>query len=344
MSRRTRIGRVVPAPVRRALWNREEARPRTPIRLVLAIAVFLAIAIGTSIAVGALPLPPLGGTAALVIAGAGSLAVTTVGCAVAARFVDRRPLTDYGLRIDREWWTDCGFGLALGAALQTAIFLAGWAAGWYVPRGTLVSRSGEPFLFGVVSVVAFFLAVGIYEELLVRGWLLTNLAEGFRAVGDRLAAALATVLSAGVFGVLHATNPNATALSTGIIGLAGAFLALGYLLTGELAIPIGVHVTWNLVQGAGFGFGVSGVSLPVAAIETRVVGPTVLSGGQFGPEGGLLGLGGVLLGCAAIAWWVHRRTGRLRIHPAVTDPDLRKADSELLTTETGGGERPTANE
>jgi membrane protease YdiL (CAAX protease family) len=342
MSSRTRIARIVPASVRRALWNGEEARPRTPIRLALAIAVFLAIAIGASIAIGALALPTPEGTAALVVAGAGSLTVTAVGCAVAARFVDRRPLADYGLRIDREWWIDCGFGLALGAALQAAIFLAGWAAGWYVPRETLVSRSGEPFLLAFAGVLAFFLAVGIYEELIVRGWLLTNLAEGFRLVGDRLAAGVATVLSAGVFGVLHATNPNATALSTAIIGLAGVFLALGYLLTGEIAIPIGVHVTWNLTQGAAFGFGVSGVSLPVTAIETRVVGPTVLSGGQFGPEGGLLGLGGVLLGCAAIAWWVRRRTGRLRLHPAVTDPDLRKADSELLTTGTGGNERRTA--
>ncbi|SDX94104.1 CPBP family intramembrane glutamic endopeptidase [Halopenitus persicus] len=342
MSSRTRIARVVPTPVRRALWNGEEARPRTPIRLVLAIAVFLAIAIGASIAVGALSLPTPEGTAALVVAGAGSLAVTAVGCTVAARVVDRRPLADYGLRIDRGWWIDCGFGLALGAALQAAIFLAGWAAGWYVPRETLVSRSGEPVLLAFAGVLAFFLAVGIYEELLVRGWLLTNLAEGFRVVGDRFAAALATVLSAGVFGVLHATNPNATALSTAIIGLAGVFLALGYLLTGELAIPIGVHVTWNLVQGAGFGFGVSGVSLPVTAIETRVVGPTVLTGGRFGPEGGLLGLGGVLLGCAAIAWWVRRRTGGIRLHPAVTDPDLRKADSELLGAETGGDGKRTA--
>ncbi|WP_245710015.1 CPBP family intramembrane glutamic endopeptidase [Halopenitus malekzadehii] len=338
MPPRTRVSRMVPDPVRRALWNDAEARPRMPVRLTLAVAVFLVVAIGVSLAAGILPLPVPGGSAALVGVGAASLAVTVLGCVVAARVVDRRPLTDYGLRIDREWWIDCGFGLALGAVLQAGIFLAGWAAGWYVPRGTLVSRSGESFLLGLAGVIAFFLAVGVYEELLVRGWLLTNLAEGFRVVGDRLAAALATVLSAGVFGVLHATNPNATALSTTIIGLAGVFLALGYLLTGELAIPIGVHVTWNLTQGAVFGFGVSGVSLPVTVVETQVVGPSVLTGGQFGPEGGVLGLGGVILGCVAIAWWVRRRTGRLRLHPAVTAPELLDDGVEGSDDEDGEGE------
>ncbi|MFA9516687.1 type II CAAX prenyl endopeptidase Rce1 family protein [Halopenitus sp. H-Gu1] len=318
--------------LRSIVWNGEERRPRLPIRVVLAIVVFGLLGIGTALGVGRLPVSAPSGTAALVVSGLGSLAIVVVGCVIIARTIDRRRFGDYGLRIDRAWWIDCGFGLVLGALLQTAIFLVGWAAGWYVPRGTFVSTGG--FAGAFASVLVLFLAVGIYEELLIRGWLLTNLVEGLRFVGERVAVGLAVAVSSGVFGVLHAMNPNATSLSTAIIGLAGVFLALGYVLTGELAIPIGVHVTWNFTQGAVFGFGVSGLSVPATVIETQVAGPTFLSGGQFGPEGGLLGLCGVLVGCVAIAWWVKQRTGVLRIHPTVLAPELVTGRSDADRNES----------
>jgi membrane protease YdiL (CAAX protease family) len=314
---------------RTVVWNDDERRLRLPIRLVLAVVVFGLLAGATMLGIGALGVSLPEGATALALTGLGSLAIVTVGCAVVARTIDRRRFDDYGLRFDRDWWIDCGFGLALGALLQAAIFLVGWAAGWYVPSGTFVSTGG--FAGAFAGVLVLFLAVGIYEELLIRGWLLSNLAEGLRFAGNRLAVGVAVAVSSGVFGVLHATNPNATALSTTIIGLAGVFLALGYVLTGELAIPIGIHVTWNFAQGAVFGFGVSGISIPATVIETQVVGPAVLSGGRFGPEGGVLGLCGVLVGCVAIAWWVDRRTGGLRIHPSVLAPDTVTDASDFGT-------------
>lgn len=310
------------ARLRYALWHPTERRSRAPIRLVAGGAVLVIAVLAAQLAT----LAALGDRfdqGSAVLFGV-STVVTGVAVVLAlgpvARLVDRRRVADYGLRFDREWWVDCGFGLGLGVALQAAVFLVGWVAGWFTVTGTM--RADGPFLLTFAGLGALFLAVGIYEELLVRGWLLTNVAEGVRFVGERAAVVVALGVSSGLFGLLHANNPNATPLSVAIITLAGVMLAAGYLLTGELAIPIGLHVTWNLAQGAVFGHGVSGLDSEATLIATEATGPSLWTGGAFGPEGGLLGVAAIGLGCVAIAGWVRFRGGTVRLHSAVTTPDL----------------------
>jgi hypothetical protein len=55
-----------------------------------------------------------------------------------ARLLDRRSPSRLGLRVDREWWLDLGFGLFLGALLMSAIFLVELAAGALSPVATLL--------------------------------------------------------------------------------------------------------------------------------------------------------------------------------------------------------------
>jgi len=307
--------------VRRAVWASDERRLRMPVRLLLTGLAFVLVSVALG---GVLRVVGIGGSdagayAAILQVGLSGLVVTFVVLVPCGRFLDRRRLRDFGVRLDRDWWVDCGFGLALGAGLQAAVFGVGWLVGWYEVTATFVSDGS--FAIGFASVLVLFLSVGIYEELVVRGWLITNLAEGLRFAGES-AVGIAVMLSAGVFGAAHAVNPGATTLSTSIIALAGVFLALGYVLTGELAIPIGLHVTWNLFQGAVFGFGVSGLSVPATILETKPTGPKLLTGGSFGPEAGLLGLAAIVVGCGAIVGWVQWRTGSVGIHPRVTAPEL----------------------
>ncbi|WP_251342271.1 CPBP family intramembrane glutamic endopeptidase [Haloplanus halophilus] len=327
---------------RTLLWNDAERRPRALLRVVLLVVVTALLAIGTSLGAGG----ALGGVRTALEAAFGEAAATAASAVlgvaltggvvslstlIAGRYVDRRHLRDFGFRLDRDWWLDCGFGLALGAGLMTLLFLVYLAAGWVRITGTVQPRAG--FAVRFLGLVGVFLLVGVYEELLARGYLLTNAAEGLVGwVGERGAVAAATLVSSLVFGLAHATNPNATTLSTVAIVVAGVMLAAGYVLTGELAVPVGLHVTWNLFQGGVYGFPVSGLGVGASVVVVETSGPRLLTGGAFGPEAGLLGVGAMALGTAAIALWARWRTGALAIHPAVTTPDLR-AGGEAVDAE-----------
>src|SRR5690606_39480810 len=110
-----------------------------------------------------------------------SLVAIVASVWLAGRFLDKRRFAEFGLRIDRRWWEDFGFGLALGAVLMALIVVVELAAGWVTVTGTFVtSNPATPFIVAILSPVIIFLIVGFQEELLSRGYQLTNLAEGLR--------------------------------------------------------------------------------------------------------------------------------------------------------------------
>lgn len=321
------------APLQRIFWNNQERRLRALWRLLLQLILVVVIAILAS--VGAFFLFQSGAialgvnSAAIVLYSAVLMLLGIAGSMwVAARLLDRRPFADFGLHLNRDWWLDLGFGLGLGALLITAIFVVEWALGWITITGTLQTTDpDQPFALAILVPIVLFLCVGIYEELLARGYWLRNIAEGlnFTVIGPRRAIVLAWLISSALFGLLHANNPNASVLSTVNITLAGIFLGLGYVLTGSLAIPIGLHITWNLFQGSVFGFPVSGLGLRTTFIALDQGGPALWTGGIFGPEAGLLGVLAILVGCLLIMLWARRRYGRVALHTPIAVSPVRSA-------------------
>ncbi len=317
------------------VWNRTERRLRAPWRLLAGIVCFGILTVATVLILGPVALAVgieffvgFGPTTQPLVVNAVLGLVVMAALVPVGWFLDRRRFADYGLRIDRQWLIECGVGLCTGAAAITAVVGVGIAGGWIAVGGIQLTADSVG-LFGLLVVV--FVVVGIYEELLVRGYLLTNLAEGFRyfeLVGHRLAVAVATLLSSGVFGVLHLTNPNATLLSTAVISAAGVMLALGYLYTGELAVPIGIHITWNIFQGLIYGLPVSGIELPVTLVATTSQPPAGISGGAFGPEAGLLGILGVGVAAACIVGYTRYQYGTVMLVETVSTPDLRDGSIE----------------
>jgi hypothetical protein len=154
------------------------------------------------------------------------------------------------------------------------------------------------------------IVVAVAEELLVRGDQTLNLSEGLRPLGRPQAVVAAWLISSFSFGMLHLYNPNSTWLSTFYLAMYGLMLGVGFILTGELAIPIGLHFAWNYVQGALFGFPVSGRMLWSTSLLTiQEQGPDFWTGGEFGPEAGLVALMVALLGALLIVLWVRWRYG-----------------------------------
>jgi membrane protease YdiL (CAAX protease family) len=233
---------------------------------------------------------------------------------VAGRLWDRRDWTDYGFRLDGAWFADLAFGLVLGAALMLLIFALEWAAGSVRVVAVFQSGGDTSFWHALLWPLFTFLAIGFTEEAFVRGYILRNTAEGLRwgPISPPAALVLAWLSSSAFFGWLHWGNPNASLTSTIGIALGGLLLGLGYVLTGRLALSIGLHVTWNLFEGTVLGFPVSGIDLSAARVlVTEQSGPDLWTGGAFGPEAGLLGALVCLGGGALIVWWARRRGGRL---------------------------------
>ena len=335
----------------RIFWNAQERRLRALWRRAIqGAAWFLILSIGqigvavivaaSGLASGALTPESLANPAAvqemilslpgLVLAlQAVSFAATLLTVWLAGRLLDKRPFAGFGFHLNQDWWIDFGFGLALGAALMLVIFLVELTAGWVTVQGTFMThRPGMSFAGGILAALVTFVLVGISEELFFRGYQLRNWAEGlhFGSLGPRAAILIAMLLSSILFGVLHTGNPNANLASTLNLFLAGLFLALGYVLTGELAIPIGLHITWNFFQGQVFGFPVSGLDIRSAAfIVIEQYGPDIWTGGPFGPEGGLVGVGAMLLGSLLVVLWVRVRYGEARLCPALASPPGREA-------------------
>jgi len=243
---------------------------------------------------------------------------------VAARFLDRRPLADFGLRLDAAWWRDIGFGLVLGAFLMLLIFLVELAFGWITITDTFYVADGGAFGLATLVFLATSLAVGIREEMLSRGYHMTNFAQGCRKLFGPWGSLIAGwVISSVMFGLMH-WNRGATVTKIVYIVVAGMFLfGIGYLLTGRLAISIGVHITWNFFHSGVFGFPVSGTSASrVTFIAIEQGGNDLLTGGAFGPTAGVVGLAGILVGACLIALWVRRREGRIRLYLPMTDPRI----------------------
>ena len=322
------------------VWNDRERRTRAPVRLCLAVVLLFAAAAGAVLATSVLAAvaPDTAPAAATALFDTVTMLVpyaALVGALLAAAWlVDRRHPADLGLDTSRAWWADCAFGLALGIALPGLVFALALAADYLRVTGTLVTRP-DPFLavgggvapaLGLALTLAYFVGVGVFEELLFRGYLLVNLAEGldgWLGANRRAALAVSAALTTVGFGVVHGANPSATPLAVLVISLYGGFFAASYLLTGRIAVAVGLHVAWNFAVSSVFGFPVSGVTTPVTAVAVEVTGPRLLTGGAFGPEGGLLALVALAAGCVALAAWVRWREGELSLRESVAVPDLR---------------------
>jgi hypothetical protein len=224
--------------------------------------------------------------------------------------------------------------------MTTAIFAVELAAGLITVEQLFLSRPGlgidAGFPVAFVLTVLMFVAVGVGEEVFVRGYLLTNIAEGLNGlgpVGPRTAIGTAAALTSALFGVLHLANPNATFISAFNISVVGLFLAWTYIVTADLGIAIGVHITWNLSLSSVYGFPVSGLTTPATILDVSQTGDPLVTGGAFGPEAGLV----VYLALAVaigLTWWWVRREGALSWFPiGVAVPDLRKAPESSVEGE-----------
>lgn len=145
-----------------------------------------------------------------------------------------------------------------------------------------ITFEGTQFLMGeFFMTLLLFLSVSISEELMFRGYVLRNLMESMNKL-------VALFVSALLFALMHAANPNLSLIGNINLFLAGILLGLPYIYTKNLMFPIAFHFSWNFFQSL-FGFNVSGLD-SYSLIEFKISQNTLVNGGDFGFEGSVLAI------------------------------------------------------
>lgn len=176
-------------------------------------------------------------------------------------------------RAGRGFGTGAMGGILAAAAALLLSVLAGHAA-WVPDAGT-----PPEYAASAIKTVLVLAPAAFSEELLFRGVPLVILA----ATAGRGTALVAVAVG---FALAHLTNPNVTGLALGNIALAGIFLGLAFYGPGGLWTATGVHLGWNGLLAC-LDTPVSGVPFRIPLLDYHPGGPAWLTGGGFGPEGGL---------------------------------------------------------
>lgn len=210
--------------------------------------------------------------------------------------------------VDRASWAPIGLAPRQASPSRLAVGLAAGSLGILAPSGVLLAvhwLSGEPaaapysWIHYAASWAAFFLPQSLAEELLSRGYLFARTRE---AIGWKGALAITSV----GFGLLHFANPGANPQSIAVVIIAGGFLGGILLLTNSLYAAWMAHFAWNWCMAALLHASVSG--LPANPPDYRVVdhGPAWLTGGAWGPEGGVAAVLGMAICITALVAWRRR--------------------------------------
>jgi uncharacterized protein len=213
--------------------------------------------------------------------------------------------------IDSRSWGDVG--LARSAARPRAL-LEGWCLGGatiglacvllLAPGWLRIEPSAPGSSFAAaVRISMLLLPAALAEELICRGYLLTTIRDG---IGVWRAVAITSVL----FGVAHLYNEGVTPESFLNVTLAGVFLAAIRVAFDSLYAAWAAHTAWNWVMAVPLHAPVSGLHLATPDYRTASHGPEWLTGGAWGPEGGVAAAVGMLAGLA----YLHR-TRRRREEP-----------------------------
>jgi membrane protease YdiL (CAAX protease family) len=182
-----------------------------------------------------------------------------------------------------------GLGLGTGAAavaLATAVLLR--TAFWSGDRGDLGDYAAQ-----VIKTTVVLAPAALSEEVMFRGLPLVLVAL---ALGRGPALLL---VAGGLFSLLHGLNPNITPLAFLNIALAGILLGVAFYTPGGIWTAFGTHLGWNATLAA-LDAPVSGMPFRIPFLDYHAGDPAWVSGGSFGPEGGVLATL-ALVGALAVA-------------------------------------------
>jgi CAAX protease family protein len=278
----TEITSAVSSPWRRIFRNPRELRAGW--RFAIFLTLLTVLSLGGHVIASVLHYQPEEGwtAGAFLFAEFTQFALTCVAVALMGR-LERRSLARYGLPLQgafgRHFWAGALWGgLAVCGLVGLIALFGGYSVSGLALTGGALLRSAV--LWAVTMVL-----LGLYEELLFRGYPQLTLATG---MGFWAAALLISASFSAVHYFFKPMENIADALSVGLIGL---FLCLTLRRTGSLWWAIGFHFAFDYAALVVFGApntGNDGQSIADHLLASSWHGPDWLTGGPRGAEASLL--------------------------------------------------------
>lgn len=223
---------------------------------------------------------------------------TTLSIFIWVVLVERRNIGSLGFE-KKQWIKKYLRGFLIG------VFMLSICSITYVFLGAAeydnLATGGSKVVLGVLILLVGWIIQGATEEIMTRGWLM-------QVIGVRYNVPLAIIISSTIFGAMHLFNPSVSKLSLANLALFGVFAALYAIWEEGLWGICALHSAWNWTQGNIFGFKVSGTEPAGGALLAfKSTGSDIITGGAFGPEGGLVVSFILIIGIVVLAILISKK-------------------------------------
>jgi len=230
-----------------------------------------------------------------------------------------------GFGFTLHWWAivDLLAGMLITSIAMVGIFLVEWAIGGIrivsvqLDVATLVAGAHnqlltapwEEILHRAFQLSGLHVVIALLLAFVMRG----RLGGTWESRMDKTmvwAVWPAIIITSLVFGYVHIRNPGATYITAFGNALGGLMYGIAFLGGKNIWLPIGMHFAWNFVQGWVLGFNVSGNQAGGGLITQKLLRQDLLTGGEFGVEGGLVGMAFRFVVIAMLLYYLYLRAGR----------------------------------
>ena len=195
------------------------------------------------------------------------------------RFIEKRPIRTMGFS-KGNGLSEFAKGVLVGAIMITTVLVVFFITGDAKFERVQFSL---PFLVSWMLVLIGYILQTAAEEIYIRGWIVPIISYHKNAY-------LAILIASTMFSYFHLDNNGASWLSTLHLFIFGLFTAVYAMKRGNIWGPCGFHFAWNFIMGNVYGFHVSGYDSESSLMYFTTSNRTFITGGQFGPEGGIPGL------------------------------------------------------
>jgi membrane protease YdiL (CAAX protease family) len=228
----------------------------------------------------------------------GAFAAVAIPAVVMGR-IERRLFGDYGLSRRGAFGKSFWVGMVWGIVAITVLMVAIGGVGDFSLGG--LALHGQRILKFAAFWGAFFIAVGLFEEFLLRGYAQFTLTH---VIGFWPAALLLST----IFAALHFGNPGETWIGLLAVAVIGLFFCLTLRRTGNLWFAVGFHASWDWGESFLYSVPDSGGMVTGHLLRSSFHGSRWLTGGSVGPEGSVL-----VFVVIALTWFAFDR-----VYPKVT--------------------------